>query len=140
MAKGLYTILHPEKYLGDPRKCRFLSSWELRFFQYADNNPAVVKWGSEQFKVPYFHPIKKKVCTYIPDIWIQIKLPDGTIRTEVIEIKPKKQSVISKNMSNYDKVSLVINHAKWLACKAICDRGGIGFRICTEDDIFSGKK
>lgn len=136
MAKGLYQIQHPEKYLGDPTKCRFLSSWELHFFKYADNNPDVLQWGSEQFKVHYFHPIKKKVCTYIPDIWIKYRTKAGIIKTQVIEVKPKKQSVISKNMNNYDKLALVVNHAKWTACKAICDAGGIEFRICTEEDLF----
>lgn len=60
MAKGRYTPQHPEKYLGDPTKIRFLSSWELRFFQACDMNPNILKWGSEEFKVPYWHPIKKK--------------------------------------------------------------------------------
>lgn len=139
-SKGVYTPKYPEKYLGDPTKIRFLSSWEHRFFIAADLNPNVLKWGSEEFKVHYFHPIKKKVCTYIPDIWMQYRDKEGKIHTEVIEIKPKKQAVISKNMSTYDKVQLVINHAKWTAAKAICDAGGIKFRVVTEQELFSGGK
>lgn len=137
MAKGMFIPQHPEKYLGDPTKIRFLSSWEQRFMFACDLNPNVLKWGSEEFKVHYFHPIKKKVCTYIPDVWMQYKDSKGTIHTEVIEIKPKKQSVISNNMSTYDKVQLVINHAKWTACKAICEAGGIKFRVVTEMELFS---
>ncbi len=135
-SKGIYVPRYPEKYLGDPTKIRFLSSWEHRFFQAADLNPNVLKWGSEEFKVHYFHPIKKKVCTYIPDIWMQYRTASGEIKTEVIEIKPHKQSVVSNNMSTYDKVQLVINHAKWTACKAICDAGGIRFRVVTEQSLF----
>ena len=136
MAKGLYTPKHPEKYLGDPRKIRFLSSWELRFMQFCDTNPNVIQWGSEEFKVQYWHPIKQKVCNYIPDFIIKYKDNRGNLITEVIEIKPKKQSVPGKRTSTYDKVQLVINHAKWAAAVALCDSHGIKFRVVTEADMF----
>jgi hypothetical protein len=138
--KGIYTPVNPQKYLGDPRKIRYLSSWEVRFMQFCDMNPHIISWGSEEFRVKYWHPIKGKVCEYIPDFIIKYKTTDGTIKTEVIEIKPKKQSVISSNMSTYDKVSLVINHAKWTAAKAICDSHGIVFRVVTDDDLFPKRK
>ena len=136
MAKGLYTPKNVEKYLGDPRKIRFLSSWELRFMQFCDINPNVVQWGSEEFRIKYWHPIKQKVCEYIPDFIIKYKDSRGALITEVIEIKPKKQSVVSNRMSTYDKVQLVINHAKWAAAVALCDSHGIKFRVVTEDDMF----
>lgn len=136
MAKGIYTPQNPQKYLGDPTKIRFLSSWELRFFQACDMNPNILKWGSEEFKVPYWHPIKLRTATYLPDIWMQYRNAKGEIITEVIEIKPMKQSVISPKMTTYDKVQLVINHAKWTACKAVCDAGGIRFRVVTEKELF----
>jgi hypothetical protein len=139
MAKGLYTPLNPEKYLGDPRKIRFLSSWELRFCNFCDTNPNVIAWGSEEFRVKYFNPIKKKVCDYIPDFIFKYRDTTGNIVTEVIEVKPLKQSVLKSNMSTYDKVSLVINHAKWTAAKAMCDAAGIKFRVITEMEMFKQK-
>lgn len=60
MAKGLFVPQNPQKYLGDVRKIRFMSSWELRFMQVCDMNPNVLQWGSEEFRVKYFNPIKKK--------------------------------------------------------------------------------
>lgn len=132
----MYRPINVEKYLGDPSKIRFLSSWERVFMVACDMNPNILKWGSEEFKVHYYHPIKLKICTYIPDFWIQYKDSKGVIHTEVIEVKPHKQSVVSNNMSTYDKVQLVINHAKWTACKAICDAGGIRFRVVTEQSLF----
>jgi hypothetical protein len=136
MAKGLFTPAHPEKYLGDPRKIRFLSSWELTFMRFCDSNPNIVQWGSEEFKVQYWNPIKSKVCNYIPDFIIKYKDRQGNLITEVIEIKPKKQAVITKKTSTYDKVHLVINQAKWAAAKAVCDSHGIRFRVLTEDELF----
>lgn len=136
MAKGLYTPKHPEKYIGDPNKIRFLSSWELRFMEFCDNNPNVISWGSEEFRIKYFHPIKKKVCDYIPDFIIKYKDMHENIITEVIEIKPMKQSQSSAKMSTYDQVQLVINSAKWTAAKALCDNAGIKFRVLTEQQMF----
>jgi hypothetical protein len=136
MAKGLYTPLNPQKYLGDPSKIRFLSSWELSFMQFCDKNPNVIAWGSEEFRVPYWNPVKKTTCSYIPDFIIKYKDAQGNLITEVIEIKPLKESVVKPKMSAYDKVALVINHAKWTAAKALCDAAGIRFRVLTEQELF----
>lgn len=141
MAKGLFTPKHPEKYLGDPRKIRFLSSWELRFMHFCDTNPNIMKWGSEEFRVKYYHPIKQKVCEYIPDFIIKYQNTRGEVITEVIEIKPAKQSGLARgNLSTYDKVQLVINNAKWTAAKAMCDNAGIKFRVLTDLDMFPKKR
>ncbi len=136
MAKGLYTPQHPEKYLGDPRKIRFLSSWELRFMQACDLNPNVVAWGSEEFKIQYWNPVKNRVANYYPDFIIKYKNTKGELITEVIEIKPKKQSVVTKKTSTYDKLHLIVNHAKWQAAVAVCESHGIKFRVVTEDELF----
>ena len=138
MAKGMFRPQHPEKYLGDPTKIRFLSSWELRFCQFLDVNPNVITWGSEEFHIPYFNPIKKKVTAYYPDFIVKFKTANGQVVTEVIEIKPKKEAVLrpGKKISLYDQVQLVINHAKWTAATAFCENHGIKFRVLTEDQLF----
>lgn len=134
--KGIFTPKHPEKYLGDPRTIRFMSSWELRFMQVCDSNPNILQWGSEEFRVKYFNPLKKKVCDYIPDFIIKYKNRAGELITEVIEIKPLKQTVPDKRASLYDQVSLAVNHAKWAAAKAVCESHGIRFRVATENELF----
>lgn len=136
MAKGLFTPTNPSKYLGDPRKIRFLSSWELRFMQACDLNPNVIAWGSEEFKIQYWNPVKNRVANYYPDFIIKYKNTKGELITEVIEIKPKKQSVITKKTSTYDKLHLIVNHAKWQAAVAVCESHGIKFRVVTEDELF----
>lgn len=35
-----------------------------------------------------------------------------------------------------DKAVVVINHAKWQAANAWCQRAGIKFRVITESDMF----
>ena len=136
MAKGLFTPKNPEKYLGDITKIRFLSSWELIFMIMCDTKPYILKWGSEEFRVKYWNPLKNKVCDYIPDFIIKYKNKHDEVITEVIEIKPKKQSVISKKMSDYDKAALIVNQAKWSAAVSLCESHGIKFRVLTEEELF----
>ena len=55
----------------------------------------------------------------------------------MVEIKPKKQSVIeSKRANAKTQATVAINHAKWAAARAYCKAQGITFRVITEDDIF----
>jgi len=142
MAKGLFKPINIDKYLGDPNKIRFLSSWERSFMEFCDKNPNIISWGSEEFSVPYFHPIKKnidgkpKLCQYYPDFIVKYKNSSGVILTEVIEIKPSQQTVATKKPTTYDKVQLIINHAKWEAANAFCLSHKIRFRILTEKDLF----
>lgn len=142
MAKGLYKPTNLSKYLGDPTKIRFLSSWEMKFMDFCDKNPNILQWGSEEFSIPYIHPIKRdadgspKRCKYYPDFIVKYKNATGIIITEVIEIKPHNQTVLKKKTSTYDKVQLVINNAKWESAVAFCKSHNIVFRILTEKELF----
>lgn len=104
--------------------------------QVCDMNPNVLQWGSEEFRVKYYNPIKKKICDYIPDFIIKYKDRNGNIITEVIEIKPMKQTVLTKKSSMYDQIAIAVNHSKWAAAKAICESHGMRFRIATEQELF----
>jgi len=56
---------------------------------------------------------------------------------EVVEIKPKKQSLIeSKVATARDRAVVAINHAKWQSAMAYCKTQGFTFRVITEDDLF----
>ena len=135
MAKGLYVPVNPQKYLGDPTKIRFLSSWELKFMRDLDLNPFVLEWASEEFRIPYYKPTTQKIHHYIPDFYIKYQDANGKILREIIEIKPRKQSVVHKKMSTYDAVQIAINRAKWTSAKAFCDNHGLRFRVLTEVEL-----
>lgn len=86
---GLYTVKNQLKYIGDPTKVMYRSMWELKFFQYADSNDAILRWSSEFIVIPYqqqdgsFH-------RYYPDIYIEKVNPNdpNILDRFVIEIKP----------------------------------------------------
>ena len=135
-AQGVYTPKHPEKYIGN-NKPKFRSGWEMSFMMFLDNNDNILKWASESISIPYKHPITGKTATYIPDFFVLYENKNGNQVAEIVEIKPKKQSIIeSKVVSARDRMVVAINHAKWAAAQAYCKRAGLAFRVITENDLF----
>jgi len=109
---------------------------------FADNNDKVIKWASESIKIPYRNPLTGKQTIYVPDFLLVYQGKNGQPIAELIEIKPKKQTMITeKTRSARDKMAVAVNHAKWAAAQAWCKRNSITFRVITEDDIFySGRR
>ena len=58
------------------------------------------------------------------------------MKAELIEIKPKKQSVIESKMSSRDRAVVAVNYAKWDAATKWAKRNGLSFRVVTESDMF----
>lgn len=140
-AQGVFTPKNPDKYVGT-HKPRYRSGWELVFMQFCDNNDGVLKWASEAIKVPYRNPLTGKPTIYVPDFFVVYQNKNGQQIAEIVEIKPKKQSLIeSKKASARDRAVVAVNHAKWAAARAYCQRQGLNFRVITEEDLFyNGRK
>jgi len=134
-AQGPYAVKNPAKYVGKGVP-RYRSSWELAFMRFLDNNDNVMQWASESIQIPYRNPITGKQSIYIPDFLVTYKTRNNTLMAEVIEIKPKKQSVIEGKMSTQERMVVAINHAKWDMATKWCARNGLKFRIITELDMF----
>ena len=135
-AQGIYTIKNPHKYVGKG-KPMYRSGWELTFMIFCDTNDKILKWASESIVIPYLHPFKGKRTNYIPDFFIVYQDKFGKTNAELIEIKPKAQSIITEKVQNARQQAVVaINHAKWHSAKAFCKAQGMKFRVVTEDDLF----
>lgn len=134
-AQGPYTVLNPSKYVGKGTP-RYRSGWELAFMRFCDSNENILEWASEAIAIKYRHPLTGKITNYIPDFFIRYRTKNNRVCTELIEIKPKKQSIIESKMRDRDKAIVAVNYAKWDAAQKWCKRQGIIFRVITEDDIF----
>jgi hypothetical protein len=55
---------------------------------------------------------------------------------EVIEIKPKKQSIVESKMKANERAVVAVNYAKWDSATKWCKKQGLLFRVITEDDMF----
>ena len=134
-AQGIYTVKNPQKYLGN-RAPRYRSGWEMSFMVFLDNNENILHWASESLKIPYKHPFTGKPTIYIPDFFVVYKNKFGKTIAEVVEIKPKKQSIIESKASAANKMVVAVNMAKWSAATKYCKSQGLVFRVITEDDLF----
>ena len=108
--------------------------------KYLDLNENVINWGSEELKIPYYSPVDKKWHNYYPDFLTKIKDKEGTVKTYLIEVKPKKQTKMPKksNKKSYMKemCRYTINKCKWEAAEKLCEDNGWIFKILTEDNLF----
>ena len=140
--QGIYKPKHRHKYAGN-KNPRYLSSWELHFFRWCDNNPKVVKWCSENVVIPYISPVDNKVHRYMVDNIVHIKEGNDMVKY-LIEIKPKKQTKPPVKHGNkkpttmlYEQKMYAVNISKWEAAKKWCVKYGYKFLILTEDQLFN---
>jgi hypothetical protein len=135
-AQGVFTPTNPQKYIGKNRP-RYRSGWEFTFMQFCDKNDSVLQWASESISIPYRNPLTGKPSNYVPDFLVVYQNRHGKQIAEMVEIKPKKQSLIeSKVASARDRAVVAVNHAKWAAAMQWCKQAGLTFRVITEDDLF----
>jgi hypothetical protein len=139
--QGIYTIKNTAKYVGRGQP-RYRSGWELTFMMFLDNNDNILQWASESISIPYRNPITGKQSIYIPDFLVTYKSRNNTTIAELIEIKPKKQSLIESKASARDRAIVAVNYAKWDAATKWARRNGLTFRVINEDQIYhqGGKK
>jgi len=138
--KGTYKLKNPGKYLGDPSKVVYRSSWERAFFLWCDKSSEVAFWEAEETIVPYFDKTKNRQRRYFMDakvIWANGK-------TTLIEIKPHKETKPprkKKNRQQYLKEgrTWVTNQCKWRAAENYAADRGWEFQVWTER-ILKAKK
>jgi len=134
--QGFFTPTNPSKYIGS-NSPKYRSSWELTVMRFCDNHPAVIGWASESLRIPYVNPFTGKQTTYYPDFLITYQDKAGNKVSEIIEVKPRKQARLEEANTQQEKAAVVLNMAKWEACRAWCQRHGMKFRILTEEDIYN---
>lgn len=145
--QGKYKPRNPSKYMGDPTNIIYRSSWELKLCSYLDQHPDVLKWGSEEFFIPYRSPIDGKMHRYFPDFYVEQLNREKKKEKILIEVKPKSQTMppdTAKKMTPKGSISRTflqevknwgVNQAKWKAAKEYCADRGIRFQIMTEEHL-----
>lgn len=106
-----------------------------------DLHPDVVQWSSEELIIPYVSPIDGRKHRYFPDFLIKVRRADGVIETQLIEVKPLKETKPPKKRKNITEsyvravMTWGVNEAKWIAAKEFCDHMGYKFLIITEKEL-----
>lgn len=145
--QGYFVPKNPEKYNADSSEIIYRSSWELKFFQYCDDNEKVIEWGSESVSVKYWNSITKKTSNYWIDCYMATKGLDGAITKWLIEIKPDKylhppvapKVLTEKQTLNYARhaKAYITNTEKFKAAKAYAAKNNMRFGIITENFLFN---
>jgi hypothetical protein len=138
---GLFKPRNPQKYIGDPTNIVYRSSWEARVMTWLDNNNDILSWASEELIVPYISPVDNKRHRYFPDFIVKVRTKDGKLKTMMLEVKPKKQTLppelrkrITKQYIN-EVTTYAVNQAKWKYANEYCLDRGWEFRVLTESDL-----
>ena len=139
--KSRYKPVNPKKYQGNPNNIICRSSGERKFCQLADKKENVISWASEEINIPYISPKDNRVHKYYPDFLIKVKESSNRIKTYVVEVKPKKQTLPPKKRKRitksyiYECQTYAVNQAKWRAAAEFCKDNRIEFKIITEDEL-----
>lgn len=146
--QGFYKIKNPEKYKGDINQIVYRSSYELKFMNFLDQHPNVLKWASEEIAIPYIWNGERH--RYFVDFYVEFKAKDGSTRKMLVEIKPYQQTQppkapqrkTRKSLETYQNAILTYtkNVAKWEHAKDFCERNGVNFVVLTENELFKSSK
>jgi len=146
--QGYYSLQNPDKYIGDKSRIIARSSWEAKFMNWCDSNPAILQWSSEPVPIPYLSPIDNKEHKYNVDFWVKT-LKSGAEEQWLIEIKPSAQmkqpskSLLEGNRTlkkitryNRELKTFIINSAKFDAAKKFAEARGMKFGVANEKFLF----
>lgn len=139
--QGTFTPKNPHKYVGKVGDIFYRSSWEKKFMIWADSNPAVLHWNSEEIVIPYISPVDNRPHRYFTDFAIQVQHKDGSTRKYIVEIKPEAQTLPPKPSKRTNKYiealsTYAVNQSKWKAADAFCKRNDMQFMVLTEKHLF----
>jgi hypothetical protein len=144
--KGKFKIKSPNKYLGNPTNIIYRSLMEKRFMEWCDSSEKILQWSSEEVVIPYISPIDNKRHRYFPDFLIQTKTEWTLIEVKpLIETKPPKKLLVEKltlkKKRRYARAvkTWLVNEAKWIAAKKVCETKGWGWQILTEKQLVPDK-
>ena len=136
--QGIYTPQNMSKYIG-AQLPKYRSSWELRAFMALDKNEKILRWGSENFVIPYIDRTRgNETHRYIIDLFFEIAeyTHNGAPIKWLIEIKPQSQATPKKykrkpsnpNKALNDAIIIERNKCKWEAAVSFCRSRGWHFR------------
>jgi TnsA endonuclease N terminal len=139
--QGRFVPQFPKKYKGDHTNIIFRSSWEMKVMRWLDTNSNVLEWSSEECVIGYFDPVQGKNRRYFPDFIIRVKMPDNSIKTYMLEVKPKSQTEAPKRRKKTKRYINEVaawgtNEAKWEKAREYCADRGWEFLLITEKEIF----
>lgn len=136
--RGKYIPIHKEKYVGDITSITYRSSWERSVMKWADLNPDIQYWSSEETTIKYICGTDGSPHTYYIDFTFKFK--SGKVL--LVEIKPENQTIPPKASKGKKKTTLlteqlayVKNTSKWKAAVKYANEHNASFQVWTEKTL-----
>lgn len=110
--------------------------------KWADTNPSVLKWCSEEIIILYLSPVDGRQHRYFTDFAIIVDRGNSVTQKYLIEIKPEVQTLPPKrgkrttNKYTESLATYAVNLSKWQAATEFCKRQGMHFMILTEKHLY----
>lgn len=155
---GLFVPENKDKVikLNDKGGLYYRSGWEKKLYTMLDLNPSVIMWGTEFMHIKYLENhynekgfMEQREHRYFPDVYFEMKRPDGTIAKILGEIKPFKETLkpvkpiktTARKLESfeYEVKTWHKNILKWNAAIDFCKNRGLDFLIITEKYLFPHK-
>jgi hypothetical protein len=139
--KGKFSPNNPKKYKGDPTNIIYRSLWERKVMVWLDENQNIIEWSSEEIAIPYRSPMDGRIHRYFADFVVKAKMPDGSIKTLMLEVKPLAQTKEPKKQSKKTKryitevTTWAVNQQKWRMAEEYCLDRGWEFKLVTEKEL-----
>lgn len=149
---GYYKLVNESKYASNPNQIIYRSSLEYKFCKILDNNPRVLRWGSEIVSIPYIGADNKQ-HTYHIDFYVEVKNENADCGYDrlLVEVKPsaeteniiknsppqKPKVLTAKSLKNwqYGILEFRKNQLKWKYASAFALSKGMKFVVITEKTI-----
>ena len=114
----------------------FRSSWERSVMRWLDENPAILKWNSEEVHLKYTCAIDGKPHKYYVDFFIEFANGDKVL----VEVKPEYQTKKPKFKKNRQKFLEECaywsrNVSKWKAAIKVAKENSVTFEVWTEKTL-----
>ena len=142
LKQGKYSPVNRKKYVGkNIDKIIYRSGLELKLMKIVDNSESILEWSSEEVIIPYIKPTTGRIHKYFMDFFIKKKLPDGTIKDYLVEVKPfdmlRPPKVPKRKTKRYFELieAYSVNSAKWEAAKIFAEKNNMVFTIMTEKSL-----
>ena len=148
--QGYYKLVNPVKYMGDPSRIAYRSSWEFKFCVFLDTNEKVFKWNSEGITITYQDTLGN-FHRYFPDYYYECQNNSNPEKIDkvVVELKPyketqppqkpMKESIKSLQNFEYSLKTFMKNKLKWGAASEWCAKRGLQFIVITEKHLEKAK-
>lgn len=138
---GRFIPSNPQKYVGDSNNIIYRSSWECKVMNWLDKNPSILSWASEEIAISYVSPVDGRYHRYFPDFIVKVRTKENSLKTLMLEVKPKKQTKEPERKKRVTKqyinevATWGVNQSKWKAASEYCADRGWEFKLITEDHL-----